>query len=251
MRSSLSRIRRRGALGPIPTELLLPEVPRRRIGARELTAAAIFLGLWGGLFGLSLALRDTIPLDDLVTLIDVKDEPPPPPPPPPQKVEPPKPKEIPPPKQTPPDPDQKPPPPTPDPPPPQFGISADGTAANGGFAVATGNSLMRPADTVVKKTPPPLPPAPIASNFDVQVVSSSIPVYPAWAEEQGVGAVVDVLVTLDEKGKVSEIKVLRTGGADFDAAVKASVRASVFKPLMEAGKAVPCSFRKQYRFDPP
>lgn len=206
---------------------------------------AVFLALWGVVFALAITLRDVVALEDMVTFVDVKEEPPPPPPP---ALPPPPPKEIPPPVKTPPDPDQKPPEPTPDPPPPQFGIPADGTSANGGFAVATGNSLMTRADTVVKKTPPPLPAAPVQSNFDVQVSKAVEPSYPEWALDQGVEAVVDVMVTLDDRGKVADLKFLRSGGKDFDNAVRQAVYATAFKPLIELGRAVSCSFKKQYRF---
>ena len=35
---------------------------------------------------------------------------------------------------------------------------------------------------------------------------------------------------------------------DFDKAVQAAIRSTKFKPLVELGRAVPCSFKKQYRF---
>jgi TonB family protein len=63
-----------------------------------------------------------------------------------------------------------------------------------------------------------------------------------------VEAVVDVMVTLDEQGKVAEVKFLRSGGKDFDNAVRQAVYATAFKPLIELGRAVSCSFKKQYRF---
>lgn len=242
------RLRRRGVLAPSPDRISIPEIPGKRIGKREIALAALFLAAWGGVFSLSLVFRDAIPLDELVTIIDVK-EPPPPPPLPPKEEPPPKPKDLEPPKPVPPDPDQPPPPPMDNPPPPQFGIPEEGTAANGGFAVATGNSLMTRADTVVKKTPPPLPPAPIQSNFDAQVIDDVMPTYPEWALDQGVQAVVEVLVTLNEQGKVSDIQFLRSGGKDFDESVRRSLNATRFKPLVEAGKPVPCRFRKKYNFE--
>ena len=114
--------------------------------------------------------------------------------------------------------------------------------------MATGNTLMKPADTVVKKAPPPLPASPIQSNFDVQVVSQAMPVYPDWALDQGVEAVVQALITLDEKGKVTEVRFLRSGGKDFDESVRRSVYASIFKPLVQGGRPVPCRFVKDFRF---
>ena len=242
---ALRRVRRRGALGPVPDAFSIPDPPRERVGKREITIVVVLLVAWGSLFSLSVILHDKLPLEDLVTIIDVHEAPPPPPPPP-KDV--PKPKDIEPPKPVPPDPDQPPPPPNQPPPEPQFGMSKDATSANGGFAVAIGNTLMKRPDSVVKKMPPPLPAAPIQSNFDVQVVSQAMPVYPDWALDQGVDAVVQALITLDEKGKVSEISITRSGGKDFDESTKRAIRASVFKPLMEGGRAVPCRFVKDFRF---
>jgi protein TonB len=239
--AALGRMRRRGVIGPVPGELRLPDPPSDRIGRREIVIVVVFVLAWGALFSLSLIFRNAIPLEDVVTIVDVRQ---PPPPPPPKDVPPPK--DIPLPK--PPPPNQPPPPPQPTPPPPQFGLSADATSANGGFAVATGNTLMKPADTVVKKAPPPLPASPIQSNFDVQVVSQAMPVYPDWALDQGVEAVVQALITLDEKGKVTEVRFLRSGGKDFDESVRRSVYASVFKPLVQGGQPVPCRFVKDFRF---
>ena len=246
---SQRRVRRKGVLGPVPERLALPDIPKRKIGWREAGLAALFLAAWGGIFSLSVLFRDTIPLDELVTIVDVKEAPPPPPPPPPKEEPPPKPKDLEPPKPVPPDPDQPPPPPMDNPPPPQFGIPEDATSANGGFAVATGNTLMMRADTVVKKAPPPLPSAPIQSSFDAMVVDDVMPVYPEWALDQGVQAVVEVMVTLDEKGKISEIQFIRSGGKDFDESVRRSLKATRFKPLIDQGKPVSCRFRKKYNFE--
>jgi protein TonB len=249
MSSSHSRMRRKGVLAPSPNEISIPAIPHKGIGRREIGWAAGFLAVWVGVFSLSILLKDAIPLDEFVTIVDVKEEPLPPPPPPP-KEEPPKPKDIEPPKPVPPDPDQPPPPPMDNPPPPQFGLPEDATSANGGFAVATGNSLMVKADTVVKKAPPALPPAPpIQSSYDAMVVDDVMPVYPEWALDQGVQAVVEVMVTLDEKGKVSDIQFLRSGGKDFDESVRRSLRATRFKPLVDQGKPVPVRFRKKYNFE--
>ena len=248
MGKSHRRMRHRGVLAPSPDRIAIPEIPRKGIGRREFGWVVAILAGWIGLFSLSILLRDTIPLDEFVTIVDVK-EPPPPPPPPPPKEEPPKPKDLEPPKPIPPDPDQPPPPPSNVPPQPQFGLPEDATSATGGFAVATGNTLMTRPDTVVKKAPPPLAAVPIQSNFDAQVVDDVMPAYPEWALDQGVQAVVEVLVTLNEQGKVSDIQFMRSGGKDFDEAVRRSLKATRFKPLVEAGKPIPCRFKKKYNFE--
>lgn len=232
-------------MAPPPESFALPQVPARPLGRREWTAAGLFLAFWSGLFGFVILVHDKLPLDEMVTF--VVEEPPPPPPP---AVEPPPPpKDIEPPKPVPPDPDQPPPPPTPVPPPPQFGIPADGTSPNGDMAVATGNTLMKKADSVVKAAPPPLPAAPMQASYDAQVLKEVQPVYPEWAIEQGVVLKVKVLISLDEAGKVSDIRFLNAGQKDFNENIRKSIMASVFKPLVVAGRAVPARFIKEYNFE--
>jgi outer membrane biosynthesis protein TonB len=56
------------------------------------------------------------------------------------------------------------------------------------------------------------------------------------------------VITLDEKGKVSEVRFTRSGGKDFDESTRRAIYASVFKPLMQGGRAIPCRFVKSFRF---
>jgi hypothetical protein len=44
------------------------------------------------------------------------------------------------------------------------------------------------------------------------------------------------------------VKILRSGGKDFDESTRRAIYASVFKPLMQAGRAIPCRFVKSFRF---
>lgn len=248
MSASSKRFRVRGRMAAPPDHLALPAVPSRPLGRSEWTAAGLFLAFWVALFGFVVLIHDKVPLDEMVTFV-VEEEPPPPPPPPPPEEEPPPPKDVEPPKPVPPDPDQPPPPPTPDPPPPQFGIPADGLSTNGDMAVATGNTLMKKADTVVKAAPPPLPPAPMQASYDAQVVKEVQPVYPEWAIDQGVMLKIKVLISLDEQGKVADVRFLNAGQKDFNANIRKSIMASVFKPLIVAGRAVPARFVKEYNFE--
>jgi len=241
------RLRVRGRMGPLPEGFTLPTVPYRPIGRRELTAASIFLGFWALLFGFVMMVHTKIPLDEMVMIVD---EPPPPPPPPLPAEPPPLPKDITPPKPVPPDPDQPPPPPTNVPPPPQFGIPADGLSGNGDMAVAVGNTLMKKADDTVKKVvAAALPVAPMQASYDAQVVKEVEPVYPQWAIDQGVMLKVKVLVSLDEAGKVTDIRFLNAGQKEFNENIRKSIMASIFKPLVVAGRAVPARFIKEYNFE--
>lgn len=240
------RLRVKGRMAPPPGALALPQVPRRPIGRVEVGVALGFLAAWAAFFGFVMLVHEKVPLDEIVTIVD---EDPPPPPPPPPAQEPPPPKDVEPPKPVPPDPDQPPPPPSPEPPPPQFGIPADGTSANGDMAVATGNTLMKPADDVVKPAAAPLPPAPMQATFDAQVVKEVSPAYPEWALEQGVSLSIKVLISIDTLGKVTDVRFLNAGQRDFNANIRRAINSSVFKPLVVAGRPVPIRILKEYSFE--
>ena len=148
-------------------------------------------------------LRKTFSRDEQVQVIEVT------PPPPPVIIRKP-PQVIP----VPPDPDQPHPPPKvkETPPPPVFGLPEEATVKTGDLAVATGNTLMKPADPVVQKAPPPLPSLPIDLDHQPMVLNTVVPEYPEWAEDQGVTAHVVLLVTIDATGRVSDLAVQRSGG---------------------------------------
>lgn len=248
MSSFSTRLRVRGCMAPSPDAFALPVVPRRPIGMREWAAACLFFAFWGGLFGLVMLVHDKVPLDEMV--IFVANEPPPPPPPPSPAEPPPPPKDIEPPKPVPPDPDQPPPPPMDQPPPPQFGLPPDATSGNGDMVVATGNTLMKKPETVVKApVAAALPAAPMQSNYDAQVVKEVAPAYPEWAIDQGVMLRIKVLISLDETGKVADVRFLNAGQKDFNENIRKAIMASVFKPLVVAGRAVPARFIKEYNFE--
>lgn len=233
-------------MAPSPDALALPVVPRRPIGRREVLATVAFLAFWGALFGTVLLIHDKVPLDEMV--IFVAEEPPPPPPPPPAEPPPP-PKDIEPPKPVPPDPDQPPPPPTDQPPPPQFGLSADAMSGNGDMAVATGNTLMKKADDVVKPPAAALPAAPVMASYDVQIIKEVAPAYPQWAIDAGVALLIKVLISVDETGKVTDIRFLTAGQKDFNENIRKAIMASMFKPFVVAGRPVPVRLIKEYNFE--
>lgn len=231
-------------MAPVPEAIALPEVPRRPLGRHEWGVALGFLIFWAAFFVFIVAIHDKVPLDEMVTIVD---EPPPPPPPPPPPEPPPPPKDIEPPKPVPPDPN--PPPPPAELPPPQFGIPEDGTSANGDMAVATGNTLMKAPDPVVKPPPAALPPAPVQASYDAQVLKEVVPVPPEWALDQGVSMSIKVLISIDTLGKVSDLRFLNAGQRDLNASIKRAVYASLFKPLVVAGRPVPVRIVKEYAFE--
>jgi protein TonB len=189
------------------------------------------------------ALRSVDADDDQVQIVVTA--PAPPPPPPPVVTAPPAPRPV------PPDPDRPPPPPSPKdvpPPPPVFGLAEDATSKAGDMAVATGNTLMKPADSIVQKAPPPLQAAPVQLNRQPAIVNQVIPEYPSWAEEQGVTATVKLQVTIDGAGKVREVVIVGSGGNDFARNAVKAVKATRFQPLVRQGIAFPAQFLFTYQF---
>ncbi len=134
------------------------------------------------------------------------------------------------------------------PPPPVFGIPEDATDKAGDMAVATGNTLMKPADSIVQKAPPPLPAAPVQLDRQPAILNQVIPEYPAWAEEQGVTATVKLLVTVDARGQVQNVAIVSSGGNDFVRNAVKAVQATRFQPLVKDGVALPARFLFTYRF---
>src|SRR5690606_6346538 len=163
---------------------------------------------------------------------------------------PPPPPEIPPP-QPPPMPEPPPrvePPPEPEPPPPQFGLEEDDLSEAGDLAVATGNTLMKEAEEEVEPPPPPLPPSPLMMDQPPRILKGEPPEYPARALDRGLEGTVVVLITIDTAGRVTKAEIERSGGRDFDQAVQASVRGTLFQPPVRNGRKLQARFRRPYEF---
>lgn len=230
---------RRNVQGPAPERLRLnlPEhqKPDWRDGLWAVGAAAALAGLF---FALGHDLLPHPPREDEVRILET--EPPPPPAPkeipkPPKPVPPPREKAPPPPKEAP-------------PPPPQFGLEKEATEGKGDMAVATGNTLLKESDSLVKLAPPPPPPEPLRLDQEPEATEKVMPEYPAWAEEQGVTSRVLVMVTIDAEGKVIDARVERSGGKDFDQAALRAANRTRYKPFVEKGKPLPAKFTVAYEF---
>lgn len=245
--ASQQRIRRKGVLAPPPRDLTWLTPPRRLFGWREVAIALGFLGLNALLLSGGMMLPKSVLGEEMVMVQEEAPKPPEPtkPPPPPPPLPPEKPQEA-----TPPPSDPNPPPQAAPPPPPQFGLPDGSTSDNGSFAVATGNTIMKKAEEVVK--PPPvvqaLPPAPVAITRPPDELSPVRPEYPEWAQDQGVTAVVVAQVTIDAGGSVVDVRIVRSGGKDFDRSARAALVAARYRPYVKDGKAVPAVFERRFDF---
>lgn len=184
--------------------------------------------------------------------------PPPPPPPEPVKVEPepPAPKAEPEPRRAPPAPAKQP-APEPEAPAapsfddvPDFGFALEGAVSGGGIAVPVSKrELAAPAPRVVKA----LALAPKARGCDEPAskpkpVSVPQPVYTEAARAAGVAGRVRVALTVDETGRVVDVKVLQGLGHGLDDAALAAARNAKFTPAQRCGRAVRATFTIAMRF---
>ncbi|MBL8924451.1 MAG: energy transducer TonB [Myxococcaceae bacterium] len=193
------------------------------------------------------------------------------PPPPPPKVEEPKPEppkpdppkakpppvkvaEVkPPPEQAPPPPNQEPPPETDAKPVPLVvGISLSSTTEGGSFAVNTGNTTYgkadstptNPADVKAYRAPKYVPPG--GADTQPEVANEFKPPYPDDAKKNEIEGTVVLKVTIDEDGKVTDVKVLKGLGYGLDEASIAAMRRFKFKPATKGGEAVGTTITYNY-----
>lgn len=241
------RIRRKGVLAAPPRDLSWQPPPPRRFGWREMAIAGGLLAGVAILLSVSMVLPKDLLGEEAVMIQEEAPKPPeavkpppPPPPPPPEKPQ----------EETPPPPDPNPPPTPAPPPPPQFGLPDGALSDNGSFAVATGNTINKKAEEVVKAPPvvQSLPPAPVAVTRPPDELTPVLPEYPEWAQEQGVTAVVVAQVTIDAAGQVVDVRIVRSGGKDFDRAARAALGTARYRPYVKDGKAVPAIFERRFDF---
>jgi TonB family protein len=138
-----------------------------------------------------------------------------------------------------------------DAPPPVFGLPGAATNQKGDMAVATGNTLMKKADPVIQKAAPIQPdkqPEVVKLDKQPAALNQVIPEYPSWAEEQGVTATVQLLVTINAQGQVQSVSVVKSGGNDFTRNAVKAVKATRFQPCIKNGVALPSQFLFTYNF---
>ncbi|MCA9539229.1 MAG: TonB family protein [Myxococcales bacterium] len=205
-----------------------------------------------------------------------KPEPPPPPPPPPPEVkpepppppppEPPKPKPRPRPKPKPVKPEPLPPPEPAKPPEPQkkkvvpllTGVTLESTAlGSGGMKVQVGNTQMgevnrQAVDAVIEPATPPEPPAPAEKREPVRKPPRRLrevkPAYPPAARRAGIEGTIVLVVSLDEKGVVTDVQLISGLGYGLDESAVEAVRRWQYAPATVDGKPVKSTRREKVEF---
>lgn len=257
-----------------------PQVPRSISSTgRGTLGFALALALHGGI-GLALTKVDLSHLYEREAIVemDVREPPPPPPepkepPPEPPKPEPVKPRIVahrvpqppvpqPPPTAAPPPPNETPPEPPKNAPPPVFGISMDSVVSgDSGMAVPVGNTLMTKerkrgpvgpvqAYSAQGTAPQGLVPETELAEMPVKIfVPESEDLYPEEARKLGIEGKVVLRLTLDERGRVTAVRVVTPGGYGFDEAAKKAMKQAKFLPGKTSdGKAVPTTITYTYSF---
>lgn len=138
------------------------------------------------------------------------------------------------------------------PPPPQFGLQKDNLAEKSDLTVAAGNTVNAKADSIAAKPTaalPPPPQEPVMADQPPRVISGPDPVFPERARDRGIeGSTVVMLVTIDTLGRVMDARVETSGGADFDKAVLAVARQTLYQAPVRNGHRLPVRFRRLYEF---
>jgi protein TonB len=138
---------------------------------------------------------------------------------------------------------------------PDFGLSLSGGGA-GGMAVPAGGGggATAPATTANAKTlsrataskgddcaEPPAKPRPL---------SRPSPVYTEQARSAGISGKVRVEITVDERGRVVNVRAIQGLGYGLDEAAIAAARAMTFEPAVRCGRASSASFKIGFTFAP-
>lgn len=86
-----------------------------------------------------------------------------------------------------------------------------------------------------------------------EIVANHSPEYPASKRGSGEHPTVNLALTIDAQGRVTETQVLTSGGEEFDRAARAAAEQLVFKPATRRGEAVAAriSFRFEFAEAPP
>lgn len=113
------------------------------------------------------------------------------------------------------------------------GSSGDGPGAGSGVGAGAGRG---PLDTS------------FGSGDGPTFVARVLPKYPRIAREIGKEGTVILMVTIDERGRLVDVEVLKRAGSGFDEEAVRAVRESSFRPAKRNGKPVTCKAHLPIRF---
>jgi protein TonB len=137
---------------------------------------------------------------------------------------------------------------------PDFGLSLTGGVSGGGLALPAGPSQpTRPAPgPVVRKALAAAPPTSALGCAEPankpKPRSVPQPAYTADARTAGVEGKVRIQLTVDESGRVVDVRVLQGLGHGLDEAALAAARQAQFEPATQCGKPVRATFNISMRF---
>jgi len=141
---------------------------------------------------------------------------------------------------------------------PDFGVSLSGGVNGTGIALPIGGggpAREKSIEKVVRK------PAPVAAALPSngcdeppakpKPISIPQPTYTDSAQSAAIEGKVRVQITVDETGKVIDVKLVQGLGYGLDEAALAAARQAKFEPAMRCGKATQASFGLALRFKLP
>lgn len=135
---------------------------------------------------------------------------------------------------------------------PDFGLALEGAVGGGGVAVPVRRpELAAPPPRVVKALAPPVQKAADACSEPAskpKPVSVPQPVYTEAARAASIEGRVRVELTVDEAGRVIEVKVLQGLGYGLDEAALSAARSASFTPAQRCGRPVRATFTIAMRF---
>jgi protein TonB len=135
---------------------------------------------------------------------------------------------------------------------PDFGLALEGGVSTGGLAVPSRAAEPRPAARAVKRLVEPVN-APVKAGCSEPAskpkpLSVPQPVYTEAARAANVAGRVRVELTVDEQGRVIDVKVLQGLGYGLDEAAISAARSGSFTPAERCGRAVRATFTIAMRF---
>jgi protein TonB len=149
-------------------------------------------------------------------------------------------------------------------PPPVTGLSAASTVTDGaGPVFATGDTVMgtpepvavapNPAPVAVAEAAPPAPPAPkpeppAGPRAPARLLQKVAPPYPEAARNEGLEGEVVLMLTIDTRGHVTSVRLVKGLAPPLDAAAVEAARATLWDPARVGDTPVTTTQRFNVRF---